>query len=181
MKITKPVLLAFILLIIVGSLCRVAGFAPQIAMAVFGAAVIRDKKLALLLPLVSMLLSDLLYEVLFRYGYAPYGGFYEGQITNYVLILTTAVFGFWAANLRPARIVAATLAAPTFYFFLSNLMVWMGGGGFNRPKTFDGLLMCFNDAVPFFRNGLVTTIVTSAFLFGGYFLVRQLSLRKQTA
>jgi hypothetical protein len=182
MKLNKSVWLAFGLLILIGSICRVAGFAPQIAMAVFGAAVIKDKKLAFILPLLSMLLSDVLYEVLYAYGYTDYGGFYEGQITNYILLASMTCFGFWARNLNTGRIVIASLAAPTLYFLASNFLVWFGGGGLQRPKTFDGLMMCYNDAIPFFRAGLINTVVFSAILFGGYFLIRKLAAgRKQVA
>ena len=182
MKENKSLLLAFGLLIVVGSVFRVAGFAPQIAMAIFGAAVIKDKRLAFLLPLVSMFLSDVLYEVLFRNGYAPYGGFYEGQISNYILLAGITLVGFWARNLNWSRIAAATIAAPTIYFLASNFVVWFGGGGLQRPRTFDGLLMCYNDAIPFFRSSLMYTIVFSAILFGGYFLVQRFVLhRKQLA
>lgn len=177
MKLYKSVLPAFILLIVIGSVCRVAGFAPQIAMAVFGAAVIRDRRLAFVLPLLSMFLSDVLYEVLFRLGYMDYGGFYEGQITNYILLALIVVIGFWARNLKWTSILMASIAAPTIYFFLSNFLVWFGGGGLQRPKTFDGLLMCYNDAIPFFRSGLITTMVFSFVLFGSYFLVQRYILQ----
>ena len=177
MKLYKSVLPAFILLIVIGSVCRVAGFAPQIAMAVFGAAVIRDRRLAFVLPLLSMFLSDVLYEVLFRLGYMDYGGFYEGQITNYILLALIVVIGFWARNLKWTSILMASIAAPTIYFFLSNFLVWFGGGGLQRPKTFDGLLMCYNDAIPFFRSGLITTMVFSFVLFGSYFLEQRYILQ----
>ena len=177
MKLYKSVLPAFILLIVIGSVCRVAGFAPQIAMAVFGAAVIRDRRLAFVLPLLSNFLCDVLYEVLFRLGYMDYGGFYEGQITNYILLALIVVIGFWARNLKWTSILMASIAAPTIYFFLSNFLVWFGGGGLQRPKTFDGLLMCYNDAIPFFRSGLITTMVFSFVLFGSYFLVQRYILQ----
>ena len=69
MKLNKSVLLSFGLLILAASLYRAwpdrpYGFAPQMAMALFGGAVIKDKKLAFLLPLLSMLISDLFYQVL---------------------------------------------------------------------------------------------------------------------
>ena len=169
------------LLIITGSVFRVAGFAPQIAMAVFGGAVIKDKRLAFLLPLVSMFLSDVLYQVLFNYGYVPYGGFYEGQIVNYILLAGITLIGLWARNLNWTRVVAATLAAPTVYFLASNFLVWFGGGGSQRPKTFGGLMMCYNDAVPFFRSGLASTILFSTILFGGYFLIQRFILREKLA
>lgn len=177
MKLNKSLLLAFMLLVIVGSIFRIAGFAPQIAMAVFGAAVIKDKRLAFLLPLLSMFISDVLYEVLYRAGYMEYGGFYEGQILNYILLAGLTLIGFWARNLHWGRIVLATLAAPTVYFLLSNFLVWFGGGGLQRPKTFDGLMMCYNDAIPFFRSSLLYTVLFSAILFGGYFVIQRYFLR----
>jgi len=177
----KSLLLAFALLIITGSVFRVAGFAPQIAMAIFGGAVIKDKRLAFLLPLLSMFLSDVLYQVLFNYGYVPYGGFYDGQISNYILLAGITLIGFWARNLNWVRIVSATLAAPTIYFLASNFLVWFSGGGWQRPKTFSGLMMCYNDAIPFFRSGLTSTILFSAILFSGYFLVQRYILKQKLA
>ena len=181
MKWNKQIVIAFLLLIIVGSICRVAGFAPQIAMVVFGAAVIKDKRFAILLPLVSMFLSDLLYQGLFYFGLTEYGGFYAGQLENYLLIVALSIFGFWARNLQPAKIIVATLAAPSVFFLVSNFMVWMGGGGLLRPKTFDGLLLCYNDALPFFRSSLITTVAASAILFGSYFLAQHFVQRRQLA
>jgi hypothetical protein len=182
MKMNKSVLFALGLLIVVGSVCRVMGFAPQIAMGVFGAAVIKDKRLAFVLPLFSMFFSDVLYEVLYNYGITEYGGFYKGQLTNYLLLAGVALIGFAARNLKPANIIMATLAAPTVYFLASNFLVWMGGGGLQRPKTFSGLMMCYNDAIPFFKSGLITTMAFSAILFGGYFLINRLiTHRKQLA
>src|SRR5215207_6484158 len=115
MKLNKSLFPPLLMLILIGSLCRVAGFAPQIAMAVFGAAVIKDKRLAFILPLLSMLLSDVVYQVLYQYGYMDYPGFYSGQSffdsqwLNYILLAALTLFGFWARTLSLGRIVAATV------------------------------------------------------------------------
>ena len=61
----------------------------------FGGAVLKDKKLAFLLPLLSMLLSDLLYQVLFINGFTPIAGFYSGQVENYLLFSSLTVVGFF--------------------------------------------------------------------------------------
>ena len=150
MKLNKSTLIAFVLLIVIGSVFRVMGFAPQIAMAIFGAAVIKDRKLAFVLPLVSMFLSDVLYEILFAYGYTNYGGFYEGQVMNYLLLAGITLIGFIARDLKWSNILLATLAAPTVFFFASNFVVWFAGAGLARPKTFEGLMMSFADGLPFF-------------------------------
>ena len=182
MKFNKSVLVAFILLIIVASVCRVLGYAPQLAMAIFGGAMIKDKKLAFVLPLLSMFFSDLLYQVLYTYGYADYGGFYEGQLINYLLIGSLTLIGFWVKGMNWTRIAIGSIAAPLIFFFLSNFFVWLGGGGLGRPHTFSGLMMCYNDAVPFFRASLLNTVAFSAILFGGYYLMGRFMLeRKQLA
>ena len=173
MKQNKSLILAFLLLILVGSICRVVNFAPQIAMAIFGGAVIKDKKLAFILPLFSMLLSDLLFEVLFSFGLAEYGGFYEGQVSNYFAIGLTTLVGFWIQRMNATRIVLGAIAGTTLYFLVSNFFVWNGTGGLGRPHTFAGLLQCYGDALPFYRAALLQTLVFSGILFGGYFLVQK--------
>jgi len=179
MKQNKSLFLALVLLIIVGSLFRVLGFAPQIAMAVFAGAVVKDKKLAFIFPLVSMLLSDALYQVLFLNGLVEYAGFYTGQVTNYILIISLTFFGMAIKKLNVMRIAAAVIAAPTAYFLISNFMVWAGGGGYSRPLTFNGLLLCYNDALPFWRSSLETTAVFSLILFGGYYLINHFVLQRK--
>jgi hypothetical protein len=185
MKQNKSALIAFALLIIIGSVFRAAGLAPQIAMAIFGAAVIRDKKLAFVLPLLSMLLSDVFIELLYRYGYMNYGGFYagetfwDGQVLNYVVLAGLTLLGFWARSLNWARIATVTIAAPVLYFLVSNFLVWMGGAGYSRPQTFSGLMWCYEDALPFLRTSLMYTAMFSTILFGGYFLLQRFVLHRK--
>jgi hypothetical protein len=180
MKFDKSLWVAFGLLIIIGSVSRVFGFAPQIAMAIFGGAMIKDKKLAFVVPMISMLLSDVLMEVLFVNGYFPYGGFYKGQITNYILIASLTLFGFMIKGWNVGRIATASIAAPTTYFLVSNFLVWANGGGLHRPKTFSGLMVSYADALPFYRSGLVSTLVFTVIFFGGYYLVQRFVLNRNT-
>lgn len=190
MKISKQIIISFILLIVISALYRIVpgrpwGFAPQIAMAIFGGAVIKDKLLAFLLPLLSMFISDALYEILFRNGVGNIQGFYEGQLTNYILFSSMTVFGFMINKLRVKRIILAVLAAPTAYFLLSNFFIWLSNSpeaGLQRPKTFSGLLMCYNDGLPFYPWSVVACIFFSALLFGGFYLLsRQAITQKNIA
>jgi hypothetical protein len=185
MKVTKNVAVGFILLIIVASLYRIMpgrpyGFAPQIAMAIFGGAIIKDKRFAFLMPLLSMFISDALYEILYRNGVGQLQGFYEGQVTNYILFGLMTFFGFFIKRFNVGRIALASLAAPTAYFLLSNFMIWLShspGAGLQRPKTLDGLLLCFADGVPFYEWSIAATLVFAAVLFGSYFLTARSSLQ----
>lgn len=167
-------------LIVIAALYRIIpgrpwGFAPQIAMALFGGAVIKDKKWAFALPIFSMFLSDLLYQGLYNAGISPIYGFYDGQWLNYSLFAIMVLIGFMVKKINVVNVVAASLAAPTVFFLLSNFITWSGlaGGlrGLNRPFTFPGLLMAYNDGLLFYKGTLLGTLFFSTLLFGGYYLL----------
>lgn len=184
MKLNKSLLLSFILLVIIASLYRIMpgrplGFAPQIAMAIFAGSIVKDKKWAFFLPLASMFLSDLLYEVLYNYHIVEIKGFYNGQLSNYILFTGLTVVGFLINYKKPLHILMGSLIAPAIYFLVSNFLVWMGSGGLYRPKTFSGLMMCYNDGLPFYKGSLMATIVFSAILFGTYYFYGREALQVQ--
>jgi hypothetical protein len=178
MKLTKNVLFVFILLIVAGALYRIIpgrpwGFAPHIAMALFGGAVIKDKKWAFALPVFSLFLSDLLYQLLYWNGLSAIPGFYEGQWSNYLLFMVITFIGFTMKNINVGNIVSYSFLAPTVFFLLSNFSVWIGGGGWQRPKTFGGLMQCYMDGLPFYRGAIMATLVFSAIFFSVYYLLRR--------
>lgn len=198
MKLNKSVLLSFGLLILAASLYRAwpgrpEGFAPQIAMALFGGAIIQDKRLAFLLPLLSMLISDVLYQILYSYGLTEKTGFYDGQWVNYLLIAGITVFGFLLKKITVLRVAAFSLSGSVLFFLASNFTVWAGGGGLGRPKTFDGLMLCYYDGLTFLRDyGLVKGFYGNIFigdlffctlLFGSFYLIQRTFLqpKKQLA
>jgi hypothetical protein len=188
MKLNKSVLLAFGLLILSASLYRVFpdrpyGFTPQIAMALFGGAIIRNKRLAFILPVVSMLISDIFYQALYVNGLSAIKGFYGGQWVNYLLITGLTLFGFLLKKINAVRVAAFSVAGSVIYFLTSNFAVWIGGGGFGRPKTFDGLMLCYYDGLAFLRDyGLINGFYGNLFLgdlffcallFGTYYLLNR--------
>ena len=179
MKSNKSLIWTMIALIIMAAVYRIIpgrpwGFAPQIAMALFGGAVIKDKKWAFALPVFSMFLSDLLYQGLYNAGITPIYGFYEGQWLNYCLFALMVVIGFAVKKINVINVLAASLIAPTVFFLLSNFITWSGMAGLrglNRPFTFPGLLMAYTDGLPFYKGALEATLFFSAILFGGYYLL----------
>ncbi len=189
MKLNKSVVLAFVLLILSASLYRVwgnrpQGFAPQLAMAIFGGAILKDKRLAFILPLLSMLISDALYQLLYINGWSAIPGFYtsqgffDSQILNYLLFVLMTLFGFLMRKVNAIRVIGFAISGSLIYFITSNFFVWLGGGGFNRPKTFIGLNSCYNDALLFYRdygvfpgfygNIIIGDLFFCSLLFGAY-------------
>lgn len=189
MKINRSLVISLVLMVLVTALYRILpnrpwGFAPQWALGIFsGSLFVRDKKWAFALPLLSMFLSDLLYQVLYSYGLTPIFGFYEGQWINYLLFAGLTCFGFMIKKGKVANMIIAVLAAPTVHFLISNFLVWSSNRGFglNRPQTFNGLLLTYQDALPFYRNSLLATVVFSVILFGSYYFARNWFAKKQLA
>lgn len=190
MKLNRPTLIAFILLIIVASLYRVwdgrpYGFTPQIAIAIFAGSMVKDKRLAFLFPLLSMFLSDLLYHALYLAGMSEIKGLYAGMFENYLLIAGLTCFGFLLRKPNLLRVTAFSISGSMLFFLSSNFLVWAGGGGLYRPKTFEGLLMCYGDGLAFYRDyGLISgfagnlfigDLFFAAILFGSFYLVSKKS------
>jgi hypothetical protein len=180
MKSNNKIVWSFLLLVLIAALYRIIpgrpyGFAPQWAMAVFAGAVIKDKKWALIIPVLSMFISDLLYQVLYIGGVTNMQGFYEGQWQNYILFTLLVFVGFAIKKLNVLQIAIASLAAPTLYFIISNFLVWASNGttrGLDRPKTFNGLMLCYSDGIPFYKTSILATLVFSAILFGTFIFIR---------
>lgn len=114
---------AFVLLVLVASVYRIipgrpGGFAPQMAMAVFGGSVfIKNKKWAFLLPIGSLSLSDLLYEAFYKMGLSATPGFYQGQLLNYIIFASITFFGFLLKKDRCYRL-------PAFRYWRQRISFW---------------------------------------------------------
>lgn len=178
MKLNKTFVYSLVALVIVAALYRIIpgrplGFAPQIAIALFAGSIIKDKKYAFALPILSMFISDALYQVLYMAGLSSIQGFYGGQLTNYILFAGLTVIGFFINQKKVLQIAAGTLAGPTAYFLISNFLVWIGGGGYGHPKTFAGLMATYIDGIPFYGGSLAATVLFCTMFFGGHALLNQ--------
>lgn len=174
MKFNKSLVWYFFILIVAAALYRVSplrtyGFAPHIAMALFGGAVIKNKAWAFALPIFSMFLSDLLYQGLFLNGLSPIQGFYDGQLVNYLVLASVVVVGFLMKRVTIPNILLHSILAPTWFFLLSNFTVWLGS--VNIAQTWAGLMKTYTLGLPFYRASIVGTLVFSAIFFGAYYLV----------
>jgi hypothetical protein len=179
MKNKNTTILVFVLLVIAAALYRVwdnrpLGFAPQIAMALFAGSVIKNKRFSFLVPLFSMFVSDVLYQVLYTQGLTEIKGFYEGQWVNYILFTVITVIGFFIKKNNVSSIILGSLAGVVFFYITSNFLDWIGGGlDINNqpyPKTFNGLINCFAAGLPFLRGSIFATFLFNGIFFGCYYL-----------
>ena len=155
------------------------------AMAVFGGSVIKDKKLALLLPVCAMLLSDVCFGL-----FTSTKGFYGiTQFFVYGAFLIIAALATLIKKRSVTNIALAAVWSAAIFFVISNLGVWISSNFY--PKTFSGLAECFAVAIPFYKNeffgnfvlnSVMGNVFYSVLLFGAYYVVeRKTSLSKSIA
>lgn len=176
MKLNKSAIWYFIIMIVVAAVYRVTplreyGFAPQIAMALFGGAVIKDRKWAFALPLFSMFISDALYEVLYRNGMSSMRGLYSGQWLNYLELASVVIIGMLMRRITVVNVFTYSLIAPTWFFLISNFTVWVGSKYF--AQTWAGLIECYVGAIPFYRQSIFATLLFSTIFFGAWYLINR--------
>ena len=189
MKPNKTNLFILFLLILAAALYRVwdsrpMGFAPQIAMALFAGSVSKDKRFAFLFPILSLFISDLLYQFLYSQGLTTIKGFYGGaQWVNYVLFTAITFIGFAIKRNNISSIIIGSLAGAIFFFLTSNFFMWLGGGlDINNqpyPKTFNGLMACMAAGLPFFKWSVISTLLFNGVFFGCYYLLGKSILKKE--
>ena len=188
MKLNRSNLLILFILILACALYRVwdsrpMGFAPQIAMALFAGSISKDKRFAFLFPILSLFISDLLYQFLYSQGLSTIKGFYSGQWQNYLLIASITIIGFFINKNKIGQIFVGSLAGAVYFFLISNFMVWVGGGwDINNqpyPRSFSGLMLCYTEAMPFFKWSVLSTLLFNGIFFGSFYLLGKSVLKKE--
>jgi hypothetical protein len=143
-------------------------FSPIEASALFAGAYLLDRRAAVLVPILAMLLSDLVL------------GFHALVPVTYGCMALMALAGRWlAGQATVGRVAAISFASATFFFIVSNFFVWLTQGMY--PMSFDGLALCYVEALPFFQNEVAGVALYSSVLFGGYALLRKLTAPKPQA
>ena len=168
MKLTKQSVIFLFILVAVTTLVKVicapridlSGFSCVLAVSLFAGLMIKEKKLAFLLPLLTLFISDALLQLLHALNLFPYAGFYGGQIYNYALFILLTLIGIGLRNFKTAGIIAAAFIGPTIFFLLSNFIVWKTQGtAMGYGNDLNGLIQCYTFGLPFYRNSLISTIL----------------------
>lgn len=162
-------------LILMGAVVRILNremelynLAPVAAIALFGGAVIKDKRFAYILPLLAMFLSDLYFE--FFASTAGFKGFYGSeQWFVYGAMLLVTLMGTKMGSIKPLKIFGLSVAGSVVFFLLSNLGSYASGMYGYGMQNF---IHTYEMAIPFFRNTLVSDLVGNGILFGSYFLLQ---------
>jgi hypothetical protein len=145
-------------------------FVPLTAIALFAGAYITDKRLAFLVPIGAMFISDMII------------GFHNTMLFVYVSLIAMVGIGMLLQNRkRVAPVAIATVSGSVLFFLVTNFGVWLMTGMYT--KTFEGLIACYVAAIPFFRYAFAGDVLYVSLLFGSFALAQRWvpSLKKQEA
>ena len=125
-------------------------------MALFSGAILKDRRLAFLFPLLALFAGDIFIGL-------------KILPIIYASFLISVAIGLWLRDRRTiARISLATLLGAIQFFLVSNFAVWQFMNTY--PHNSSGLLACYIAGIPFFGNTLAGDAIYATLLFGGYAL-----------
>lgn len=144
-----------VLLILIAVVSRLVShqwnFTAMGAVAVIAGFLMTSRPLALATVLSSLLISDYFLQ------------FHNTMIAVYLGYALMALIGIFMASNKFSRIVAVSFIGSVTFFVVSNLGVWFEGQLY--PQTFAGLVNCFEMAVPFFKNEMISTMILAPVIF----------------
>lgn len=163
-KIMTPRIIFVFLVVLVAAFSRLLPHLPNMtpvaAIALFGGSFINRKFLAFLLPVAALFISDL------------FLGFYPEMYAVYIsFIITVSIGKILNKKISAISIISASFASSVIFFIITNFAVWMSAR-FAYPASLAGLGLCYEAALPFFRNEVFGTVVYNTLFFGTFLLAK---------
>jgi uncharacterized membrane protein len=163
----------FVSLVAAGALSRIyfrelPNFAPIAAMALFAGYFFRTARVAAMVPLLAMSLSDLViggYEwqmMVIVYGALTLPVALGPLLRKYLAIERGSAA---SAALGVAGLITCSLASSLFFFLATNYAWWPWS---MYERNWEGLILCYQQGLPFFRHTLAGDLCFGALLFGSY-------------
>lgn len=147
----------YYILIIIGFLTRFAphpmNFTAVGAIALFSGYYFRDKRIAFIVPMAIMILSDWVL------------GFYQWQLLASVY-LSFAFVVFLGTTIKKQKwfiALPASLLGTASFFLITNWAVWQFANWY--PHTLAGLLTCYAEGLPFIKNSFAGDLVYTFIFF----------------
>ncbi len=138
------------------------GVWPFAASALFAGRMLRIPALAVIVPLVAVLLSNV----------ALAGDDWRVTLVVCAAIALPAFAGMLARRWHGAiPVVAAMVSCSLIFFVATNFAVWAFSGMY--PLTWQGLTQCYVAALPFLEKTVLGDLFWTAVLFGGAWVTQR--------
>ena len=136
---------------------HIPNFVPITAIAIFSGRYF-NRLWAYLLPIGAMLATDY------------FLGFSDVTFYVYLSLILAALVGFYLqSHFSWKNLAFGTLLSSIIFFIVTNFGVWEAGW---YGHTLPGLILCYEMAIPFFRNSLLGDIFYTGLIFGIYEIIK---------
>ncbi len=204
MKKNQPKIILVLSAIMVAAIFRLIphwpNFTPMAAIALAGGALITNRFLGFVLPLLAMFISDLLTVMFINYQWTTPVEYFTSSETGlvYLSILAMTALGAWFGNRNYTKsttentgkffqkkystdLLNVSFLSALVFFLISNFGTWISAHSL-MPKTFSGLIATYEMGIPFFGYNLLGNIFYSFLMFGFFHAVTDFktSLKRET-
>ena len=123
-------------------------FTPLISGAIFLPYLLQDRRLVMLLPVVTMFVADI------------FLGFHGLMIWTYGAFLMIGLLSFNYFKFKPTSIFILSVLSPSVFFLITNFGVWLDSEFYSQ--SLEGLIASYIMGLPFYANSLTSTVLFSA-------------------
>ena len=121
-------------------------------MAIVTAATIKDLRLAIIVPLVAMVISDALI------------GFHSSLLFVYgAIVIMVLANRFLLNRISLGKLILAAIGSAILFYSITNFGAWLSHAMY--PQTIDGLWQAYLAGIPFFRNTLLSNLFFTTISF----------------
>lgn len=140
---------------------HIPNFTPIAAMALFGGVYFSDKRLAIVLPLIAMILSDIAIQLIYGWG------FHDTIIYVYVAFILTSFIGIMLrTKVGLLSVASGSIISSILFFIITNFGVWAASG---FQLGINGLNATYLLGIPFFAPTLIGDLFFNGILFGSFY------------
>lgn len=134
-------------------------FSAVYALGIFSGAQLKDKRLALIMPLAAMAISDLFIG----------NGF---VLTVYAGFIVIVMCGMAIRNrINVTNVALASIVGAVLFFLITNFAFLYSPALY--PHNIEGIITSYVRGLPFLRNALISDLIFAPVLFYGFYLLEK--------
>jgi hypothetical protein len=147
-------------------------YSPMTAVALFGIYHFDKKWLAIAVTFIATFLTDMvLNNTLYAHMFSSFTLFYDGFVWQYLALAVISFIGLIVIKkLSVKNVLIASLISTAAFFLISNFGAFLSLPIY--PKTFVGLTSALTAGLPFLKATMLSDLVYSSVLFGGFYLLQ---------
>ena len=133
---------------------EIPNFSPIAATALFAGAFIKNRKLAFVIPISAIIISDI------------FIGFHATIWAVYLSFFLVVLLGMNMKKINLGNVLGFSILGSLLFFLVTNFAVWAQGSFY--PSSFSGLMECYYMGIPFFKNTIIGDVCFNAILFASF-------------